>query len=49
VKAVFTDTLIFSNAEHVPELNKNIIGGIQATKIPEFRFRYNTKKQNFYV
>jgi hypothetical protein len=49
VTGIFTDTLIFSNAERVPELNKDIIGGIRATKISESDILLNTtpRTKNF--
>ncbi len=35
VRGIFTDTLIISNPERVPELNKDVIGGVRISKIPE--------------
>ncbi len=35
VRGIFTDTLIISNPERVPEINKDVIGGVNTSKIPE--------------
>jgi energy-coupling factor transporter ATP-binding protein EcfA2 len=42
VKAIFTDTLIISNPEHIPEFNSDIIGGVRKSKIPESDLLLNT-------
>ncbi len=42
VQGIFTDTLIISNPERVPELNKDVIGGVRISKIPESNLLLNT-------
>ena len=41
VRAIFTDTIIFENAERVPELS-NEIGGMRISKVNKYELMMNT-------
>ena len=42
VRGIFTDTLIISNPERVPEFNTDVIGGVRKSKISESDLLLNT-------
>ena len=49
VRGIFTDTLIISNPERVPEFNTDVIGGVRKSKISESDLLLNTtpRTKNF--